>query len=163
MAVERVDKPDRRGFLGRLLVLLAGVAALEIAWVGLSFLRPRRRSGAGEAGLMVAGPVEQFEPGSVTAFRAGKFYLVRLQDGGFLALHRKCTHLGCTVPWIDDEQRFACPCHASAFDIRGDVLSLPAPRPLDLLAVRIENGVVKVDTGNPMRRNAFRAAQVTRA
>jgi len=163
MAVERVDKPDRRGFLGRLLVLLAGVAALEIAWVGLSFLRPRRGSGAGEVGLMVAGPVEQFEPGSVTAFRTGKFYLVRLQDGGFLALHRKCTHLGCTVPWIADEQRFACPCHASAFDIRGDVLSLPAPRPLDLLAVRIENGVVKVDTSDPMRRDVFRAAQVTRA
>jgi len=112
---------------------------------------------------MVAGPVEQFEPGSVTAFRTGKFYLVRLQDGGFLALHRKCTHLGCTVPWIADEQRFACPCHASAFDIRGDVLSLPAPRPLDLLAVRIENGVVKVDTSDPMRRDVFRAAQVTRA
>ena len=165
MAVERVDKPDRRGFLGRLLMLLAGVAALEVAWIGLSFLRPRRDAGDGdgEVGLMVAGPVEQFEPGSVTAFRAGKFYLVRLDDGGFLALHRKCTHLGCTVPWIADEQRFACPCHASAFDIRGDVLSLPAPRALDLLAVRIENGVVKVDTGNPMRRDVFRAAQVTRA
>ena len=27
-----------------------------------------------------------FEPGSVTAFPRGKFYLVKLEDGGFLAL-----------------------------------------------------------------------------
>jgi cytochrome b6-f complex iron-sulfur subunit len=108
------------------------------------------------------GPVERFEPGSVTAFRDGHFYLVRLQDGGFLALHRKCTHLGCTVPWIADEQRFACPCHASAFDIRGEVLSAPAPRPLELFPVRIDNGIVMVDTTNAIRRGSFEPGQVTR-
>ena len=88
----------------------------------------------------------RFAPGSVTAFPAGKFYLVRLADGGFLALHRQCTHLGCSVPWDEASGRFACPCHASVFDLRGDVLAPPAPRPLDLFAVRIENGIVKVDT-----------------
>jgi cytochrome b6-f complex iron-sulfur subunit len=98
----------------------------------------------------------------VTAFRDGEFYLARLQDGGFLALHRKCTHLGCTVPWIADEQRFACPCHASAFDMHGDVLSSPAPRPLDLFSVQIENGIVKVDTAKPIRRGRFEPLQATR-
>ena len=39
-----------------------------------------------------------------------------------------------------------CPCHASSFDITGDVLSPPAPRPLDIFPVRIENDIVKVDT-----------------
>jgi len=113
-------------------------------------------------GFQVAGPVERFEPGSVTAFRDGHFYLVRLDDGGFLALHRKCTHLGCTVPWIADEQRFTCPCHASAFDIRGDVLSAPAARALELFAVRIDNGIVKVDTNKLLRRASFESHQVTR-
>ena len=28
------------------------------------------------------------------------------------------------------EQRFICPCHSSAFDIRGDVVNPPAPRAL---------------------------------
>ena len=68
-----------------------------------------------------------------------------INAGGFLALARRCTHLGCTVPWVEDEDRFVCPCHASAFDITGDVLSPPAPRPLDIFAVRIENDIVKVD------------------
>jgi len=107
--------------------------------------------------------VDRFEPGSVTAFPEGRFYLVRLEDGGFLALVRGCTHLGCTVPWVVDESRFICPCHSSAFDIRGEVLGVPAPRPLDLYTVRIENRIVKVDTSKPKRRTSYQPNQVTRA
>ena len=55
-----------------------------------------------------------------------------LDDGGFLALHRKCTHLGCTVPWNRAENRFVCPCHASAFDLAGDVVSAPASRAVSI-------------------------------
>ena len=144
--------------------LLGTLAVFEAGWIAATFLgpRPRRASPAEAPEFHAAGPVERFEPGSVTAFRDGHFYLVRLQDGGFLALHRKCTHLGCTVPWIADEQRFACPCHASAFDIRGEVLSAPAPRPLELFPVRIDKGIVMVDTTNAIRRGSFEPDQVTR-
>jgi cytochrome b6-f complex iron-sulfur subunit len=152
----------RRSFLG-LAWLGIGVAALgEAAWIVASFLRPRQTAPKGGGSLVVAGPTEAFAPGSVTAFPAGKFYLVRLPDGGFLALNRQCTHLGCSVPWDEASGRFACPCHASAFDLRGDVLAPPAPRPLDLFAVRIENDIVKVDVSAPIRRSAFDASQVTR-
>jgi cytochrome b6-f complex iron-sulfur subunit len=163
VAVETVE--SRRRFLHRIWLALGGVAVAEAVWVAVSFLRPRKgQPGAADgAGVVVAGPVERFEPDSVTAFREGRFYLVRLEDGGFLALHRECTHLGCTVPWVPDERRFACPCHASAFDIRGNVLSPPAPRALDLFSVRIENGIVKVDTHRPLRRATFEPGQVTRS
>jgi cytochrome b6-f complex iron-sulfur subunit len=141
-----------------------GLAALaEIVWIGTTFLRPRRGTAADAAAPFVAGPVHDFEPGSVTAFPAGKFYLVRLDDGGFLALDRTCTHLGCTVPWRAEEGRFACPCHASTFDITGDVLGPPAPRPLDRYLVRIENDVVKVDLSRRVRRSAFNPSQVVRS
>ena len=66
------------------------------------------------------------------------------------------------MPWNADEQRFACPCHASAFDIRGDVVNAPAPRPLDIFPVAIENGIVRVDTGQLIRRKAFESSQVVR-
>lgn len=154
-------RPTRRRFLAVLAGALGLVALAEIAWIVLAFMRPRERR-RGAVRMVVAGPVERFAPGSVTAFPEGRFYLARLEDGGFLALERTCTHLGCAVPWVASQKRFVCPCHASAFDIRGDVLSPPAPRALDLLPVRIENGIVKVETGRPVRRRRFERDQVTR-
>jgi len=164
LQVEGEASSSRRSFVGTLWLALSGVLLAELVWVGGSFFRPRRRR-VGSSGdwLLVAGPVEKFAPGSVTAFQRGRFYLARLEDGGFLALSRICTHLGCTVPWIESEGRFVCPCHASAFTITGEVLSPPAPRPLDLFPIRIENGIVKVDTRTPLRRSGFETSQVTRA
>jgi cytochrome b6-f complex iron-sulfur subunit len=142
---------------------LGGLALVEAAWVTSAILRPRpKRRAADDGTIVVAGPVERFDADTVTAFPGGRFYLSRLADGGFLALSRRCTHLGCTVPWSDDEHRFVCPCHASSFDIRGEVLSPPAPRALDLHPVRIENGVVKVDTSTTISRTAFDESQVSR-
>ena len=157
------DSTTRRGFLGKLWLWLGGLAILEGVWITTAILRPRKQVTTGDHDtIVVAGPVERFEAGSVTAFPSGKFYLARIEDGGFLALSRRCTHLGCTVPWVGEEGRFVCPCHASSFDIRGEVLSPPAPRALDLHPVRIENGVVKVDTGTTLTRNGFEPSQVAR-
>ena len=154
--------PSRRTFLWKAWIGLATVALAEVAWVVLDFLRPRKPSVANEASVVTAGPVEGFPPDSVTAFPSGKFYLARLHDGGFLAVSRECTHLGCTVPWIKEEHRFVCPCHSSAFDIRGEVINPPAPRALDIYEIRIENRIVKVNTANVQRRSSFSSGQVTR-
>jgi len=96
----------------------------------------------------------------VTAFVRGKFYLARLEDGGFLALSRTCTHLGCTVPWVAAQNKFVCPCHSSEFDIRGEVISPPAPRALDIHPMVIENNIVKVNTGKRIKRTFLETAQV---
>jgi Rieske Fe-S protein len=61
---------------------------------------------------------------------------------------------------VDREKRFACPCHGSAFDIRGDVINPPAHRPLDIYPVFIENNTVKVDTGKRIKRSGFKKDQV---
>jgi cytochrome b6-f complex iron-sulfur subunit len=163
-----VTDRSRRRFLRRLWKLLGLLALAEALWLVASFLRPRKeRLGAdganGAGGTVTAGRTSDFPPGSVTAFPQGRFYLARLADGGFLALSRTCTHLGCTVPWVAEEGKFVCPCHASAFDIRGEVVSPPAPRALDLYGVRIEGEVVKVDLDKPRQRKRFDATQVVYA
>jgi cytochrome b6-f complex iron-sulfur subunit len=149
--------------LSRLWLVLGGLVVVEYGWLVVEFLRPRKSPSAlnATASTIIAGPVDRFEPNTVTAFPEGKFYLARLSSGGFLALHRECTHLGCTIPWNAMERKFVCPCHASAFDITGNVLSAPAPRALDLFAVRIENGIVKVDTSRRVKRTSFAGEQVT--
>ncbi len=152
--------PHRRAFLGRLWKGLGLLAALEAVAVVVAFLSPRKEQAGKGAALVVAGPVAEFTPASVRPFPAARFYLVRLADGGFLALSSTCTHLGCTVPWSDATRTFPCPCHASTFDLRGEVLSPPAPRALDLFPVVIEAGLVKVDTSRRIERSRFEPTQV---
>ncbi len=158
------QQPARRSFLRTLWIGLGIVALAEAAGLAVAFLRPWKPKPGADAfgGVINAGTIDQFEAGSVTPFRRGQFYLVRLEDGGLLALSRKCTHLGCTVNWQSEQQRFVCPCHASVFDATGSVLTAPAPRPLDLFEIRIENRTIKVDTEKPVRRSVSDPSQVTR-
>jgi cytochrome b6-f complex iron-sulfur subunit len=160
---DKNSQTSRRSFLTWLWLILGGVALVEFIVVGISFLRPRKSKAGREnpAAIVTAGNVDKFTPRSVTAFVRGRFYLTRLEDGGFLALSHKCTHLGCTVPWDEKEMKFMCPCHASAFDITGNVVDAPAPRALDIYPITIENRIVKVDIGNPIKRGSFRLEQVT--
>lgn len=156
------SKGSRRSFLVKLWIGLGFVALLEFIGVVTAFFLPGKRRVAADIDKTVieAGPAEKFPLDSVTAFVRGKFYLVRLEDGGFLALSRKCTHLGCTVPWVSKEKKFVCPCHSSTFDIRGAVVSPPAPRALDIYHVFMENKIVKVDTGKKIKRTEFRSEDV---
>jgi cytochrome b6-f complex iron-sulfur subunit len=153
--------PARRDFLGKLGKGLGILAAVELLAVVVAYLAPGKGGAGGGATLVVAGPVAEFTPSSVRAFPGGKFYLVRLVDGGFLALSSRCTHLGCMVPWDAKQRAFPCPCHASRFDERGDVLAPPAIRALDLFPVVIEAGIVKVDTSRRITRARFEPGQVT--
>jgi cytochrome b6-f complex iron-sulfur subunit len=50
-------------------------------------------------------------------------------QSGFSAISLLCTHLGCTVESKVDG--FACPCHGSRFDLRGNVTRGPAGKPLN--------------------------------
>jgi len=154
---------SRRSFLTTIWYALGLVVLAEFIAVAFAFLRPGKPEARHEKAdaVVTAGAVDGFAPQSVTAFVRGQFYLARLEDGGFLALTRKCTHLGCTVPWVAKENNFACPCHGSAFDITGNVISPPAPRALDIYPVTIENDMVKVDTSRPVKRGEFKAEQVT--
>jgi cytochrome b6-f complex iron-sulfur subunit len=155
-------KTSRRTFLTRLWACLGLLALAELVAVGVAFLRRGKAEQASRGGnaTVTCGPAKNFQPETVTAFVRGRFYLARLKDGGFLAISRQCTHLGCTVPWMEDEKRFACPCHASAFDITGTVINAPAPRALDIYAVTIENNIVSVDVRQPIRRSEFKKEQV---
>jgi menaquinol-cytochrome c reductase iron-sulfur subunit len=56
-----------------------------------------------------------------------------------------CPHLGCGYHWDAQTQHFECPCHGSVFDIDGKVLAGPAPRPLDTLPTKVENGELWVE------------------
>lgn len=150
----------RRQFLG---VAWTGSLALVFAQVALAlvkYIQPVAKGGFG--GEVFAGKVEEFAIGSVNRILAGRFFISRTSDG-LLAIWQKCTHLGCAVPWVEEEQQFHCPCHGSLFNEVGEVIGGPAPRPLDLFPVEVRSGEVWVDTGKPQQRTKFDQSQITGA
>jgi cytochrome b6-f complex iron-sulfur subunit len=150
---------SRRDFLKLTWAFFGGLAVVETAGMFIAYLQPRLADG--EFGSVLnAGAVEAFPPNSVTHLTNGRFYVVRLGDGGFLAIYHRCTHLGCTVPWDEAQQKFVCPCHSSEFDRQGTVKNPPAPRPLDLFPVSIVDGQVLVNTSAPLQRQTYETAQV---
>jgi cytochrome b6-f complex iron-sulfur subunit len=149
----------RRNFLKMGVGTLGAVVLLEFGGASMLFMKPRSLDGE-FGGLVKAGPVESFPLGSVVEYPAGRFFLVRSNSGGFLAVYRRCTHLGCTVDWEQDQNRFFCPCHASSFDMQGDVENPPAPRALDTFPLQIEDGQVIVDTGHVQKRERFAPEQL---
>ena len=122
------------------------------------FFKPRAEAG-GFGTEIVAGRVDEFKPGTISHVTKGRFYISRLEDGSVLALWHRCTHLGCTVPWREDEGQFNCPCHSSLFNRQGEVTGGPAPRPLDIFPVSLKDGNLVVDTRHPISRERFDPSQ----
>jgi cytochrome b6-f complex iron-sulfur subunit len=156
---------NRRTFLKKIWKGLGILASVEFAAVFFGFLFSGKddKEQTTSKQIFEAGSVSSFQPNSVTAFRGGRFYLARLEDGGFIALSLRCTHLGCSINWEESKKSFVCPCHSSSFSIDGDVLNPPAPKALDYFPVKIENGIVKVDVGTKLTRNRFNKSQVVYA
>ncbi len=73
------------------------------------------------------GKANDFPPDSITFLEDKKIFVFNKADG-FYFISGVCTHLGCTVKLHGNQ--FDCPCHGSKFDINGNVISGPAPKPL---------------------------------
>ncbi len=141
----------------------SGLGAIVAGTVasGVDFLFPRGVSGFGSKVTLSESEVPP--PGQKVVVASGRFWLSNLtaeQGGpGLLALWWKCPHLGCTVPWKEKfvwpdpatgaptQGWFRCPCHGSTYTDAGVLVYGPAPRPLDTMALTVENGRITVDTG----------------
>lgn len=83
-------------------------------------------------------PSQKFNAGQAKDYPLGvslkwakeqRVWIIRTEKGIY-ALWARCTHLGCTPNWFEDQKRFRCPCHGSNFTPDGDVIAGPAPKPL---------------------------------
>jgi menaquinol-cytochrome c reductase iron-sulfur subunit len=69
-------------------------------------------------------------------------WVVNQGNDQFVVYDPKCTHLNCPYYWDKEKQIFQCPCHGGQFDINGNVIGGPPPRPLDRLEFTIQNGSI---------------------
>ncbi len=140
---------SRRGLNRRRFCQLIGISACGIAAGGASaltvdYLRPRVLFEPPTRFELV--PADALSVGDVIQSDEHRVYLMRLANG-FRALSAVCTHLGCITRFLPDEGIIACPCHGSRFNLDGEVIAGPAPRPLPWFQVDLSpRGYVVVDT-----------------
>lgn len=90
--------------------------------------------------------------GKVLLDRLSDEWLTHDSDGSYwLALSRRCTHLGTTVVFYNQCLSFKCPSHGSHFHCDGEYLDGPAPRDMDRFPLSLHDGHVLIDTGRIIR------------
>jgi menaquinol-cytochrome c reductase iron-sulfur subunit len=67
-------------------------------------------------------------------------WAVKQPAGNIVVFSPICPHLGCGFRWDAGDKEFKCPCHGSVYDVNGKVLAGPAPRSLDVLLSKVEQG-----------------------
>ena len=146
MSDDRKKKMNRREFffkigIGSIGVTIGGGSILSFQYISPNVLfEPPTK--------FKAGLPEDFPANSVTLNSEQLVYIVRAKAGYFYSLSAVCTHLGCITQYRTSENKIACPCHGSIFDIDGRVLSGPAPRPLEHLQIeQNDRGELVVDKG----------------
>ena len=87
---------------------------------------------------------ETVEDGWLQTDSTKGIWAIKNQDNQVTVFSPICPHLGCGYRWDRKDRLFKCPCHGSIYDINGKVKGGPAPRPLDTLPVKIENGQLLV-------------------
>ena len=82
---------------------------------------------------------EDFKDDKVTIDfkRSHNVWIVR-EQGKIFALSTICTHLGCTLNWLETDRKFKCPCHGCGFKSSGVNFEGPPPRPLDRYRIYLQ-------------------------
>jgi cytochrome b6-f complex iron-sulfur subunit len=115
------------------------------AAVGAYLRAPERGERVAERTVRV-GPLDEIAIGEARMVRHGvtPFYIIRLDAARLIATSAVCTHVRCIVGFDRERKALVCPCHDGRFDLAGNVLSGPPPRPLATYGVSVRSGEVFV-------------------
>jgi len=136
---------SRRAFLRYLLnggvFALLGAACYPI----MRYLYPPRGTEASVSSV-VAAQAGELATNTAKMFRFGNrpALLIHTPYGELKAFSAVCTHLNCTVQYDEDSSVIWCACHNGKFDLNGQVISGPPPRPLEAYQVNVRGDDVIV-------------------
>lgn len=137
--------PERRRAVKTLLGVGFSASAASFLYPAIRFVMPPvvAESTASE---VIAGKVEDYTPNTGRIFKFGNSpgLLIFTQEGEWEAFSAVCTHLNCTVQYEQDSHTIFCACHGGRFDLNGQVIGGPPPRPLEEYTVNVRGEDVVV-------------------
>ena len=102
-----MSEMSRRSFLSTAWKVSIGFLAAAGVITSWDLLKPQLAAGV-DAIVRTVKP-EAVPTSGVLEVPEARGYLVKTGDG-VIALSEVCTHLGCRVPYIDENNQFECPC-----------------------------------------------------
>jgi cytochrome b6-f complex iron-sulfur subunit len=138
----------RREFLDYLLGTSVVATLLAISYPILRFIIPPQVVESAQNSV-VAGKANEIAANSGKIFKFGNKpgILVRTASGELKAFSATCTHLDCIVQYRPDMKMIWCACHNGQYNLSGQNVGGPPPRPLEEYTVNTRGDDVVVTKG----------------
>ena len=136
----------RRGFVNWMLGTSVGAFLISVLYPVARYLVPPMVGESTAASVTLPIKPGDVKPNTGQIFKFGSrpAILVRTSAGDLKALSAVCTHLNCTVQYRPDLSHIWCACHNGHFDLNGQNISGPPPRPLDAFVVNVRGNQIVV-------------------
>ncbi len=145
---------SRRDFIKATTAFVGSLIGVAIGLPSIAYLLSPSLRKTEDESVMDLGSLDKYPLGIPTLFeftrtkvngweRTGLSYgvfVLRQTEKDVRVFSDICTHLACRVSWHPDQQHYISPCHDGHFDIAGNNVSGPPPRPLDEFVTKIEDG-----------------------
>jgi len=137
---------SRRRFLNWILGTSAGAVAAAVLYPVLKYVVPPEVEESSANSVTLEFGPDEIEAGSGRIFKFGSEpgLLVKTPDGTLRAFTATCTHLSCIVQYREDIDHIWCACHNGHFDLHGENIQGPPPRPLERYDVNVRAGQIVV-------------------
>ena len=149
--MDDVVEPEatRRGFVNWLLSTSAAAFVLSVVYPVSRYLVPPPTGESTSASVTIAVKPDEVKPNTGQIFKFGSRpgILVRTAAGELRAFSAVCTHLNCTVQYRPDLGEIWCACHNGHFDLNGQNVAGPPPRPLEPYVVNVRGSQIVVSKG----------------
>ena len=147
-------KAGRRSFMTTAIAAMSAFIGAGFGIPAIAYIISPARKDTSEGAWVRLGSASKVEINTPTLFKTRvqrktgwivnedeiSVYVLTSNGRDYVALSNICTHLGCRVRWISDQEQFFCPCHNAAFDKTGEVANGPPPRALDQFEIMVEDG-----------------------
>ena len=139
----------RRGFMDWMLSTSVGAFLLAVLYPVTRYLVPPSRGESSAASVTLPLKPEDIKPstGQIVKFGSRPAIIIRTAAGELRAFSAVCTHLNCTVQYRGDLGHIWCACHNGHFDLNGQNIAGPPPRPLDAYVVNVRGTQIVVSKG----------------